>query len=72
MLAASFVFSYPPGNAVARLLVAAQNCAFRLLRKEFRVFTHPPEAMLAVLAERGLRATYAHHGLAWQVAGLER
>jgi len=28
--------------------------------------------MLAVLAERGLRPTFAHHTLVWQVAGLER
>jgi len=53
-------------------LIAAQNLVFRLLRREFRTFTHPPSAMLAVLAERGLRRTFAHHPLVWQVAGLER
>jgi hypothetical protein len=66
------VFSYPPRNAVSRLLIAAQNLVFRLLRREFRTFAHPPSAMLAVLAERGLRPTFAHHPLVWQVAGLER
>jgi len=66
------VFSFPPRNPAARLAVAAQNLAFRLLRREFRVFTHPPAAMLAALADRGLRPTYAHHGLIWQMAGLER
>jgi 16S rRNA G966 N2-methylase RsmD len=66
------VFSYPSHNLLARAAIAAQNSAFRLLRKEFRAFVHPPQAMLAVLAERGLHVTYAHHGLAWQVAGLER
>lgn len=66
------VFSYPVHNAAGRLAIAAQNGVFRLLRKEFRTFSHPPGAMLAVLAERGLRATYAHRGLIWQVAGLER
>ena len=30
------VFSYPPRNAVSRLLIAAQNLVFRLLRREFR------------------------------------
>ena len=66
------VFSYPPHNAVARLVAATENSAFRLLREEYRVFTHAPDAMLRVLAERGLRSTHAHHGLVWQVAGLER
>jgi 2-polyprenyl-3-methyl-5-hydroxy-6-metoxy-1,4-benzoquinol methylase len=66
------VFSYPRRNAVSRSLVAALNLAFRLRGKEYRSFTHPPAAMLAVLAERGLRTTFAHRGLAWQVSGLER
>jgi 2-polyprenyl-3-methyl-5-hydroxy-6-metoxy-1,4-benzoquinol methylase len=66
------VFSYPPRNAVSRLIVAAQNLIFRLQRKEFRTFAHPPSAMLTVLKERGLRPTFDHHGLVWQVAGLER
>jgi magnesium-protoporphyrin O-methyltransferase len=66
------VFSYPPRNAVSRLVVRAQNLVCRLLRKEFRTFTHPPGAMLAVLAAGGLSPTFAHHGLVWQVTGLER
>jgi 16S rRNA G966 N2-methylase RsmD len=66
------VFSYPPRNAVSRLFIAAQNLVFRLLRREFRTFAHPPSAMLAVLADRGLRRTFAHHPPVWQVAGLER
>jgi 16S rRNA G966 N2-methylase RsmD len=65
------VFSYPPRNVVSRLLIAVQNLVFRLLRREFRAFAHPPSAMLAVLEERGLRRTFAHHPLVWQVAGLE-
>jgi 2-polyprenyl-3-methyl-5-hydroxy-6-metoxy-1,4-benzoquinol methylase len=66
------VFSYPPRNAASRLFVACANLVFRLLRREFRSFVHPPGAMLAVLDERGLRKTFAEHTLVWQVAGLER
>jgi hypothetical protein len=66
------VFSYPPRNALSRLFVTVENFVFRLLRKEYRSFTHPPAAMLGVLAERGLRRTFEHHTLVWQVAGLER
>jgi SAM-dependent methyltransferase len=66
------VFSYPPGHVISRLVVSVQNVVFRLLGKEFRSFAHPPATMLAVLKERGLRPTFAHHALVWQVAGLER
>jgi 2-polyprenyl-3-methyl-5-hydroxy-6-metoxy-1,4-benzoquinol methylase len=66
------VFSYPRRNAGSRLFVGAQNAIFRLLRKEFRTFVHPPSAMFAALGERGFRRTFAHHAVVWQVAGLER
>jgi 2-polyprenyl-3-methyl-5-hydroxy-6-metoxy-1,4-benzoquinol methylase len=66
------VFSYPPHNAVSRLVVATENLVFRLLRREYRSFAHPPAAMLAVLGDRRFRRTFADHGLVWQVAGLER
>jgi 16S rRNA G966 N2-methylase RsmD len=68
----SLVFSYPPRNAVSRLFIAAQNLLFRLLRREFRTFAHPPSRMLGVLEKRGLRRTFAYHPLVWQIAGLER
>ena len=66
------VFSYPRRNGISRLIVAAQNLGFRLLRKDFRTFAHPPAAMLNVLTKHELRPTFDHHGLVWQVAGLER
>jgi 2-polyprenyl-3-methyl-5-hydroxy-6-metoxy-1,4-benzoquinol methylase len=66
------VFSYPPRSSVSRLFIGAQNLIFRLLRKEFRAFAHPPSEMLAILEEKGFRQTFAHHAPVWQVAGLER
>jgi 2-polyprenyl-3-methyl-5-hydroxy-6-metoxy-1,4-benzoquinol methylase len=66
------VFSYPPRNVMSRAWVAGANLVFRLLRREYRTFVHPPAAMLAVLEERGLRDAFASHSLVWQVAGLER
>jgi 2-polyprenyl-3-methyl-5-hydroxy-6-metoxy-1,4-benzoquinol methylase len=66
------VFSHPPRNVISRTVVAAQNLGFRLLRREFRTFAHPPAAMLEVLERHGLRAAYVHRGLPWHVAGLER
>jgi 16S rRNA G966 N2-methylase RsmD len=66
------VFSHPPRNPVSRAVVATQNQLLRLSRREFRVFAHPPAAMLAVLAEHGLRLTATHRGRVWQVAAVSR
>jgi 2-polyprenyl-3-methyl-5-hydroxy-6-metoxy-1,4-benzoquinol methylase len=66
------VFSYPRRNAISRAIIAAQNAGFRLMRQEFRVFAHPPAAMLRVLREQGLEARFAESGFAWQVTGLAR
>jgi 16S rRNA G966 N2-methylase RsmD len=66
------VFSHPPRNPVSRAVVATQNLLLRLGGREFRVFAHPPAAMLAVLAEHGLRPAVAHSGLVWQVAAASR
>jgi magnesium-protoporphyrin O-methyltransferase len=66
------VFSYPPRNVLSRLLLGSQNLLFRLRRKEFRVFAHPPARMLAVIEERGFSQTYAHRPVVWQIAGFER
>jgi hypothetical protein len=66
------VFSHPPRNLISRAAVATQNLFFRLRGSEFRTFAHPPAAMLDVLTARGLQPEYAHRGLIWRVAGLER
>jgi 16S rRNA G966 N2-methylase RsmD len=66
------VFSHPPRNRLSRAVIATQNLLLRLGGREFRVFAHPPAAMLAVLAEHGLRPTAAHRGPVWQVAAVTR
>jgi 16S rRNA G966 N2-methylase RsmD len=66
------VFSYPPRNAVSRLMLGAENLLLRLRRKEFRAFAHPPTRMLGVVEERGLRRAYARRPVVWQIAGFER
>ena len=66
------VFSHPPRNAGTRLLVGLQNLGFRLMRREFRTFAHPPAAMLDVCRAHGLEPAYAHAGAIWQVEGLSR
>ena len=66
------VFSYPRYNAASRLVLTGQNLVFRLQRKRFRVFAHPPAKMLAVPRAAGFRQTLTHRGPFWQVAGFER
>jgi 2-polyprenyl-3-methyl-5-hydroxy-6-metoxy-1,4-benzoquinol methylase len=66
------VFSYPPRNVLSRFLLGAQNVLFRLRRKEFRTFAHPPARMLGAVEEHGLLLAYAHRPVVWQIAGFER
>jgi magnesium-protoporphyrin O-methyltransferase len=66
------VFSHPPRNPISRLVITTQNAGFRMMGREFRVFAHPPEAMIEVLQRRGLRHSFTHRRVAWHVAGLER
>ena len=66
------VFSHPPRNVVSRAVVGLQNLGFRLMRREFRTFAHPPAAMLDVCRAHGLEPAYAHAGAIWQVEGLSR
>ena len=66
------VFSHPPRNPLSRAVVATQNALFRMARREFRAFTHPPAAMLTVLAEHGLQLRGTHRGRVWQVAAVSR
>jgi 16S rRNA G966 N2-methylase RsmD len=66
------VFSFPPRNPVSRAFLAMQNAFFTVARREFRVFAHPPAAMLGVLAEHGLPSAQVHRGRIWQVAAAVR
>ena len=66
------VYSHPPRNPVTRLVIGWENLIRRLRRNDFRAFVHPPPDMLEVLLAQGLTPTYRHHGLSWDVVGLER
>jgi magnesium-protoporphyrin O-methyltransferase len=66
------VFSHPPRNPISRSIIALQNVGFRMTRKEFRTFAHPPKAMIDVCRACGFDATFSHRGAIWQVEGLVR
>jgi magnesium-protoporphyrin O-methyltransferase len=66
------VFSHPPRNLVSRSVIGAQNTLLRLFGSEFRVFAHPPQAMLDVLSERGLHPERTERGFVWRVVSAHR
>jgi magnesium-protoporphyrin O-methyltransferase len=66
------VFSHPPRNLASRAVVGAQNLMFRLRGSEFRVFAHPPKAMLDIFAARGMHAATVSRSSAWHVSTAER
>ena len=66
------VFSHPRRNLISRLVVGVENLGFRLAKREFRVFAHAPEVMVAVLREHGLEPRFAERGFAWEARGLSR
>jgi protein-L-isoaspartate O-methyltransferase len=66
------VYSHPPRNLASRAFMRVQNLGLRLSRKDFRTYAHPPAGMLDVCRASGLRPTYAHAGVIWQIEGLSR
>ena len=66
------VFSHPPRNLLSRTVVGVQNLLFRMFGSDFRVFAHPPQAMLDVLREGGLVPSGAERGLVWRVSAARR
>ncbi len=66
------VLSFPRESWWTRLGFALENLALRVARRQFQVFLHPPERILATAEERGLTTALNRPGLVWQVAALER
>jgi 2-polyprenyl-3-methyl-5-hydroxy-6-metoxy-1,4-benzoquinol methylase len=66
------VFSHPRRNLVSRTIIGAENVPLRFSGSDFRVFAHPPRAMLEVLAEHGFDTTTTVPGLGWQVVSVHR
>ena len=66
------VFSHPPRTFWSRAAFGLENLTYRLRGSEFRVFTHPPKAMLAVLAAHGMHTETVHGSFSWHVANARR
>lgn len=64
--------TFPRDVLWMRLGLACVNLMQRLRRRSFRVYLHPPEAVLAVARAHGLEPASRHCGLIWEFAGLTR
>ena len=60
--------SYPREHAANRTFVRVQNVFFRLVRKRFRVFVHPPMELESAAARHGLRRSRVSRGVIWETA----
>lgn len=65
-------FSHPPRNPIWRTGFAGMNVFLRLRRSQFRVFTHPPAAMLDVLVRHGMKPSVVHRGASWHISAATR
>jgi magnesium-protoporphyrin O-methyltransferase len=68
----ALVFSYPRPRVLTRAGTAMENVGYALQRRQFRTFVHSPEAMLGVLAQRGLRPVAGGRNRMWQYSGAVR
>jgi magnesium-protoporphyrin O-methyltransferase len=66
------VFSHPPRTLITRWSFGLDNQVRKLRRDDFRVFVHPPEAMVAAVESQGMVLGYQCRGLWWTVVGFER
>ena len=64
--------TFPRDVVWMRLAFGALNLLQRMRRRSFRVYLHPPAAVLAVARAHGLEPASVHRGLVWEFAGLTR
>ena len=66
------VMSFPNRRWWTRLGLTLANAGFRFMRRQFRVFLHPPSLIMAAVEEHGFRTRLNQPGLLWQVVALEK
>jgi 2-polyprenyl-3-methyl-5-hydroxy-6-metoxy-1,4-benzoquinol methylase len=66
------VLSFPRETWWLRSGLTLANAALRVARRQFQIFLHPPDRILATVAQHGLRTTSNQLGLIWQVAAMHR
>jgi 16S rRNA G966 N2-methylase RsmD len=68
----ALVFTHPPRNTLVCAGLCAVNAWEHWRRREYRAFAHPPEAMVKVLGQEGLRPVASRRVGVWWLRGLER
>ena len=66
------VMSYPRYTWWTRIGLGMGNSMLRLLRREFHIFVHRPDRIIATSRAQGLEPVLDQSGLLWTVAGLRR
>jgi 16S rRNA G966 N2-methylase RsmD len=66
------VMSYPRRTWWLAVGLTAGNWLLWLMRREFHIFLHPPQKIVATTESRGLHAELQQEGLLWTVAALRR
>jgi magnesium-protoporphyrin O-methyltransferase len=66
------VMSFPKDRWWTRTFLTLGNFGLQVLRREFHVFVHPPEQILAVAERNGLHTALDMPGLFWQIAAVQR
>jgi len=66
------VMSFPKGSWWMRVGLAVVNTVFRITRREFQIFVHPPKLILATGEQHGLRTVHDDAGVFWSIAALRR
>ena len=66
------VLTYPRETWWTRIGLRLGNLAFRLARREFQIFLHPPKRIIATTEQQGLLTVHNHNGTLWTVAAFGR
>lgn len=66
------VLSFPRSSWWTAAGLGAANLMFALTRREFHIFLHPPQQIIAVSEGQGMRAVHDDQGFLWTVAALRR
>ncbi len=66
------VLSFPKETWWTRIMLRFGNVGLRLARREFQVFLHHPQLILAASERHGLRTVFDRPGVFWTVAALRR
>lgn len=66
------VLSFPANRWYVRLALGFGNLLLRALRRGFHIFVHPPEGIVKVAEQHGLRPFFNRAGPFWQVTAFER